>query len=229
MAAQALHFTCLGRDSSEQRDLVVDRLVIAGWTGRDQAKVNQHIAELAALGVAPPASTPCYYRVAAAQLTTAAHIQVAGSESTGEAEAVLVAMDDGLWVGVGSDHTDRKLEATGVTLSKQLCAKPVSQMLWRLDDIAGHWDRIVLRSEATIGGVTRRYQDGTLAAMRTPDDLIGRLGQGPLSPGTAMFCGTLPVIGTISFADRFTVSLEDPVLGRTLSHSYTIEALPVAG
>ena len=31
-----------------------ERLVIAGWAGRDEAGVRHHIAELAALGVRPP-------------------------------------------------------------------------------------------------------------------------------------------------------------------------------
>ena len=181
--------------------------------------------------MAPPASTPCFYRVSAANLTTAEHIQVAGTDSTGEAEAVLVALDDGMWVGVGSDHTDRVLEATGVTLSKQLCAKPIAPALWRMEDVAGHWDRIVLRAEATIGGKARIYQEGTLAAMRTPADLLARYGRedGRLDPGTAMFCGTLPVMGGIEFAGKFKVVLEDPVLKRKIEHSYTIEPLPIAG
>ncbi len=224
-----LRFVCISGDREEERTVAIHTLIIAGWTGRDQAKVDAHIAELAALGVAPPATTPCYYRVAANQLTTADEIQTAGRAATGEAEAVVIAMDDGMWVGVGSDHTDRELEATGVTLSKQLCAKPVSPQLWKLDDIADHWDRIALTADATIGGAVRRYQDGTLAAMRTPDDLIARYGQGPLAPGTAMFCGTLAVQGEITFADRFAVALEDPVLGRRLEHAYDIEALPIAG
>ncbi|MEZ5666830.1 MAG: DUF2848 domain-containing protein [Alphaproteobacteria bacterium] len=231
MASEALTFACTFRDRVERRSCAIGTLVIAGWTGRDQAKVDEHIAELAALGVKPPATTPCFYRVSAANLTTADRIQVAGTDSTGEAEAVLVFMDDGIWVGVGSDHTDRVLEATGVTLSKQLCAKPVSQTLWRLDDVHDHWDRIALRAEATIDGAPRLYQDGTLAAMRPPADLMERYGKsgGTLGPGAAMYCGTLPVHGGIAFATAFEVSLEDPVLGRRIAHRYAIEPLPVIG
>ncbi|MEL6483080.1 MAG: DUF2848 family protein, partial [Pseudomonadota bacterium] len=39
------------------------RCLVAGWTGRDPAKVAHHIEELAAIGVAPPSTTPLYYRV----------------------------------------------------------------------------------------------------------------------------------------------------------------------
>ena len=44
-----------------------DRLVVAGWTGRDAAAVEHHIEELAALGVARPSTVPVFYRCAAAQ------------------------------------------------------------------------------------------------------------------------------------------------------------------
>ena len=38
-------------------------LVMAGWTGRDEAALRHHIEELEALGVAPPSKTPLFYRV----------------------------------------------------------------------------------------------------------------------------------------------------------------------
>src|SRR3954451_22735523 len=123
----------------------IKRLVVAGWTGRDQAALEVHIRELEALGVARPKSTPIFYRVASSLLTTAESIEVIGNDSTGEIEFVVYAFRDGLWIGVGSDHTDRKAETLGVTLSKQMCAKPVSPKVWRYDEIAPHWDRLVLR------------------------------------------------------------------------------------
>ena len=103
--------------------------------GRDGA----HIRELEELGIPRPSRTPIYYRCAAALLTTGDHIQVPGSTSSGEVEFVLVGSDDGLLLALGSDHTDRELEKTGVTLSKQLCAKPVAGRAWRLTDVASHW------------------------------------------------------------------------------------------
>ncbi len=42
--------------------------VIAGWTGRDPVARDHHIKELEALGIAPPASTPIYYRCSARRL-----------------------------------------------------------------------------------------------------------------------------------------------------------------
>ncbi len=38
-----------------------ERLVIAGWAGRDETAVRRHIEELAELGVPPPSRTPLFY------------------------------------------------------------------------------------------------------------------------------------------------------------------------
>src|SRR6266513_1608092 len=97
------------------RRIDIASLVIAGWTGRDKAAVEHHIAELAAIGVKRPRAVPCFYRLGANLLTTGPDVDVVGTNSSGEVEFVLVSAADGLYVGVGSDHTDRKVEAYGVT------------------------------------------------------------------------------------------------------------------
>src|SRR5471030_2634539 len=104
----------------------INHLVMAGWAGRDPAAVEAHVRELEALGAPRPTHTPVFYRVASSLLTTSDVVQVVGPETSGEVEFVLVPQSDGLWVGLGSDHTDRGVERTSVALSKQLCAKVVA-------------------------------------------------------------------------------------------------------
>jgi hypothetical protein len=204
----------------------LDTLVIAGWTGRDDAAIRHHIEELAAIGVPRPSTVPLFYRVAATQLTQATNLQVLGPDSSGEVEPVVVALADGLWLGIGSDHTDRKAESISVALSKQLCGKVIGTELWRLDEL--DWDRLVLRAHATIGGERVLYQEGPLAGIRPPDDLIRRYTNADtLPPGTAMFCGTLAARGGVRPGTKFEMEIEDPARGRSLRHAYTIEALPV--
>ena len=133
--------------ANDKLDLAaIKNLVVAGWTGRNTAALEAHIKELEALGVKRPKSVPIFYRNAVSLLTTADTIQVMGDKSSGEVEFVLYSLDDGLWVGVGSDHTDRKAETINVTLSKQMCAKPVGPTLWRYDEVKPHWDKLTLRS-----------------------------------------------------------------------------------
>ena len=216
-------------DGATDVSVTVNDLVIAGWTGRDAEAIEKHIAELEAIGVPRPSTVPCFYRVATGLLTTADAIQASGVDSSGEVEFVLYGTDDGMLIGTGSDHTDRKVETYSVTVSKQMCAKPVSRDVWRFDDIVAHWDELVLRSWAIEGGERRLYQEGPITAMRAPDDLIGRYldGAGALPAGMAMFCGTLAVHGGIAAADRFEFEIEDPVRGRKIEHGYAIETLPV--
>src|SRR5882757_7709226 len=116
----------------------IDDLVVAGWTGRDSASVEHHIAELEAIGVARPRTIPCFYRCGANLLTTSQQIDVTGNDSSGEVEFVLISLPQGLMVGVGSDHTDRKVEAYGVTVSKQMCPKPIGETLWSFHDVQEH-------------------------------------------------------------------------------------------
>ncbi len=225
-----LRFTIAGLDREETADIALAHGVIAGWTGRDQAAMNAHAAELAELGVPRPSAMPLFYRVAASRVTCRDVIEVCGEETGGEAEPVLVQHAGVLHVGIGSDHTDRALETYGVALSKQVCDKPLGATLWRFDDVCAHWEQLILRAWITEGGERRLYQEGALAAQRPPQELIARFAghdAEALADGTVMFCGTVPAIGGVRPTPALTVALEDPVLGRTLTHSYTVQALPI--
>jgi hypothetical protein len=149
-----------------------------------------------------------------------------------------------MWVGAGSDHTDREAETYGVTVSKQMCDKPVAPVFWAFDDVAPHWDRLMLRAYVIENGVRKIYQEGSVAAMLTPLDLIGRCalaagtagvppavpdGKVLLPENTLMFCGTLAAQGGVRPTERFEFEIEDPVLGRAISHSYSVRILPVQG
>lgn len=225
---QPLSFHVVDRAGQGRAERVeVSRLTIAGWAGRDQAAIEHHIAELAELGVKRPSTTPCFYRVGAELLTQAEQIDVVGVKSSGEAECVLLQTPEGLLVTIGSDHTDREVEAYGVTVSKQVCPKPLARDAWRFDDVAGHWDQLELRAYAIVNGERRVYQQGSVASLLPAADLLARA---PLQPGAAMFCGTLAVQGGIvgmADDDALELELHDPVLNRTLRHAYRVRALPV--
>lgn len=205
-------------------EVLATTCVVAGWTGRDKAAIDHHIEELAEIGVPGPSTVPLYYRVAVEQLTQDDRVQVLGGDSSGEVEPVIVATDSGLLLTVGSDHTDRKVETYSIAVSKQMCPKVLGTSAWAIsldDDL----DALTLEAKATIGGTEVPYQTGTLALIRPLKDLVQ--GFGGLEPGTVMLCGTVPVTGGIRPADRLALSITDPASGRTLSHTYDIETLPV--
>ena len=136
-----------------------------------------------------------------------------------------------MWVGVGSDHTDREVETYSVTVSKQMCDKPIAMSFWAWDACAPHWDRLMLRSHIPEKGDRVLYQEGAVAGMLSPMDLIGRYTNGgkSLAEGSIMFCGTFAAKGGIRPADRFDFEIEDPVLGRKITGGYAIKTLPVLG
>ena len=222
-----LEFTVLPDGSAKQ--VRIDDLVIAGWTGRDVEALEKHIVELEELGVPRPSSVPCFYRVGAENFTNGEELQFLGDTSSGEVEFILVGTDEGMLIGVGSDHTDREVETYSVPVSKQMCAKPVSKDVWRYDEVKDHFDDLLLRAWATENGEKKLYQDGGVTAMRPPEELISLYlpGQTALPAGMAMYCGTLAAIGGIRPADRFDVEIEDPVRGTKISYGYNVNTLPV--
>jgi hypothetical protein len=126
-------------------------------------------------------------------------------------------------VTAGSDHTDRKAETIGVSLSKQLCSKVACPDAWPYAEVRPHWDGLMLRAWAD-GDL---YQEGPVTAMRSPEDQTQRYGG--LVLGAAMFCGTLAAKGGIRPATVIRIELEDPVLKRQLQREDRINVLPVEG
>jgi hypothetical protein len=221
-----LSFAVTSADGSVNRlPVAVDKLVIAGWTGRDQAKVQEHIDELKELGVAPPSSTPVFYPLSANLVTQADTVQMLGDGSSGEVEAMLIGTAKGMLVTLASDHTDRVAEAYSIQMSKQMCQKPVARAAWWFRDVADRWDSLTLQSWQD-GEV---YQDGDCTAMLPPLEIVrGACGADELPSGWAMPLGTLPVHGGIRGGNIFKMRLADPATGRSIEHAYTIEQLPMS-
>lgn len=187
-----------------------------------------HIRELEALGVPAPGAVPLFYRVAAQQLTQSFELEVVGEQSSGEAEPFIFFTQGEWWVSLASDHTDRQLETVSVALSKQVCVKPVANTAWRMSEVLEHWDSLQLTSQIKENGEWVNYQQGTLAALLPPSELIQRYSaiKQP-GEGLGLSCGTLTAIGGIRPANEFRMDLYDPLMQRRISHQYTTECLPV--
>jgi hypothetical protein len=203
--------------SGGPRPVRVRRLVVAGWTGRDRAAVERHIEELRSHGVTPPTRVPTLYRATLDRLTTADRVQVLGERTSGEAEPVLLVSGGAVWAGVGSDHTDRQLETLSVEDSKQACPKVVGRTFWRLDDLAGRWDGLALRSWSD----GQPYQEGRAGELLPPDELLRLVGP---EDGTLIMMGTIATRDGLRFGRRFEAELDDG--GRAIRCAYEVEAVP---
>lgn len=213
---------------SRPLQLAAPRLVVAGYTGRDTVAVERHIVELEMQGIRRPPRIPMFYFLPGSLLVNCAGtVEVLGDATCGEAEPVLIREPDGeLYVGVGSDHTDRKLEQESVLLSKAICPKVLGPSVWPFNEVADRWDQ--LRLQSFVGeGVP--YQDERLAAIREPLELLGRAEA--VCPADrrslVVFLGTIPLrTGGFQFDSNFTVVLEDRERGRALRCAYHTELVP---
>ena len=218
------------QETQRDVDFVPRRIIIAGYTGRNQEEVRSHIRELAAQGIPAPTEIPTIFRATLDRLTLESEVEVLGGDAAGEAEAVLLVSGDDIWVAVGSDYTDRELEKVNIGAAKQVCPKPVSAEVWRYAEVRDQWDSLVLRSWVGESGREELYQEGRMSALLSPEDLLGRLrGRlGELVDGAVIFTGTIPLIGG-RFAPRpyFEAELFDESAGRSLRCAY--RARRVAG
>src|SRR6202140_4569283 len=157
-------------------DLSAPALLVIGYAGRNEASVRKHIEELAAIGIAPPPQVPMVYDLAADLLTTATHLPAPGPRTSGEVEPVLVRAAGTWHLALGSDHTDRDLEASDVRNSKAACPKPVAPtvILLDVDPVRGGLDAAWDAIEVTSSVDDVAYQRGTLAELRMPSEHTSR-------------------------------------------------------
>lgn len=221
-----LEFTLPGGDVVT---VPVGRVVIGGWTGRDQGHVKRYVEGLVRdKGFQMPSRLPCYYEVTPSLLTQAAEIDVLGGSTSGEVEVILIGIDGASYVGLGSDHTDRSVAPSSIARAKQLCPKPVARDVWRLEEVADHWDDLLLTAEIPDGDGHAVYQQGRLSELLPLADLLGAMTErSRAGAGCVFFCGTVPAIGGIRPASAFRMRLEDPISGRRIAHKYAINAIPV--
>lgn len=206
-----------------------DKMVNAGFTGRNQEEVRHHLDELAAKGIDVPDTTPLLYPVIPSTLACDAAIHVLGEETSGEIEYVLfIKNEQEICVGIGSDHTDRKLEEHDIPSAKQITPNLISPVVWDLADVTDHWDELVMQCSVEKDGETVLYQKGSLGLLMSPSELmefVSKSIKGPLN-NLVVFSGTVKMeTDDFVFADRFSGSLSDPVLNRQIDFTYAVQPM----
>lgn len=225
---KALNLEIVSDNGSRWKQFDITRMVNAGYVGRDSAVVQAHIDELKKIGVPPPPRVPMIFPVVCDILTTGANIEVFGNATSGEVEFVLIIDRDAIFVGVGSDHTDRELEASSLVKSKQICSNVLSAQVWPFEDVASVWDELIMRSwvKDDSSGQARLYQEAALGKIISPYDLMQLVKAEVIDSdmnGMAIYSGTIPLVGHEALgASSFRAELCNPHSGKTLSCEYQI-------
>ena len=212
---------------SKEITVQIPYMLNAGYAGRTQEKVREHIEELEKLGVPGPTEIPILFPITLNQATLAQHIDVQGEQTSGEIEFILLQHAGEWFVTVGSDHTDRELEKFSVEKSKQACPNVLASCLWPVTEVLEHWDQIQLRAWVTKDRTRVLYQDETLAALlpfKVLLDFVRSKVAGSLE-SIPIFSGTIATIEGLIFADFFEMEMVDPVLNRSIRHQYSIRPL----
>ena len=156
--------------------VMYNQLLAIGYAGRNIAKTMEHIKELEEqLGVPAPKKIPTIFQMSNMLLTQDPDIDFVGNNTCGEVEYIIITQGDEIYIGLGSDHTDRKLESASVPKAKQVCPKPIGHDVWKYDDLKDHWDSIKLNSYQTVDGKEIPYQQGTLADILPVEHLLKEL------------------------------------------------------
>ncbi len=213
----------------EKFSLETRALINAGRTGRDSEAVRKHIEELRKEGINISGEIPIFHPKVKERIITGNKFEaLPNSKSCGEVEFVLIFNDNNIYVGLGSDHTDREFEKVDIRAAKQLYPNVLAPDVWRYEEVADYWDELVMRAWVKKDGKKVLYQEDVLGALLPPDDLINRVKSNYLPDlnGLVLFGGTFPVLGgKLIFSEYFDMELYDPKKDRSIKHDYTMEPI----
>ncbi len=219
-----LTFTVQAGGKETPLSLNYERVFAIGYAGRNLEKTMEHIKELERdLGVPAPKKIPTIFQCGNYVLTQEKDLVFVGEKTCGEVEYVIVLKDGKIYIGLGSDHTDRELEAQSVPKAKQICAKPICPMLWDYEEVKDHWDDIALNSWQTVDGEEVPYQQGKLADILPVETILKELNErvGGID-NCVIFSGTVPVLNGFRYGSNFRYEMADAVLGRKLTSDYNV-------
>jgi hypothetical protein len=205
-------------------------MVNLGYVGRDAAAVRHHIEELAKEGVPPPATIPLRIPMPLGSLTTQGEIDVSGERTSGEVEVVFLLTREKVYVGVGSDHTDRELERRNMALSKQVCPNVLGRRVWDFDEIKQQWDELSIQSWVRDeSGTEVLYQRAMLKSLLPAETLIdcGRTAlKSASADGLVIYSGTIGLLNSqFIYAPSFRCELYQPGTQRKLTCHYNVRTL----
>ena len=220
-----MKFTIVTKDGSKELNCEIKNLMVVGFSGKDISKTMEHIKELEKEGVKCPKEVPVPYQCDPQIISRKPVIDVIGGKTSGEAEYLILCHDGHFYIGIGSDHTDRDLEAVSIHKSKQLCLKPCSTDFWDYEEIKDHLSSLQIVSSQVVDGEEVEYQNGVAGDMLPFDTLIEKVKNEVPLEDCLIYTGTVPLLHGFKFGSTFSCKLVDTVLGRELALSYDIRVI----
>jgi hypothetical protein len=221
-----MEWSIVSREGEKSLSFDVKRLIVVGFAGRDVEKTMEHIRELEAEGIKCPKEVPVVYECSPALLTRAAAIEVVAGASSGEVEYLALQHAGKTYIGLGSDHTDRALEAVSIHKSKQLCAKPMAREVWDYEEIAAHFAAIRLVAGQTVNGESVNYQAGVTSDLLPLEAILAKVRREiPDLEDCVIYTGTVPLQEGFKFGERFNCALIDDDLGRRIDLVYHVRVI----
>jgi hypothetical protein len=225
---QSLDLTVDSARGAERRTVDVARVYNLGFTIRDKEKQQRHIDEVVGVHVDWPEKPPIIFPISAWATITESDVPVQYETTSGEVEFVII--DDGreLMIGVGSDHTDRKLEAVDIPWGKQVAPNVIAPTVWRWSDVQDHWDQVSLQSYVGDGTDRVLYQKASAAEFWTPLEMLeGVKGRIAEVEGPKIYLSGTVVSEkeTLDYGREWTIRMQDPVAGKSIEHTYNISVL----
>lgn len=219
-----MKFNLITKKGNEALELIPEHVYVVGYSGSNKEKIYEHIKELEEqLNVAPPKKIPTIFEVSKEMLTQDKNLYFVGEKTSGECEFVIIMKNSKIYIGLGSDHSDRELEALSVPKAKQICLKPISSDIWEYDEIKDHFSQIKLSAKSD----SEDYQIGTLADIISVEEILKELNKslGKVD-NCIIYSGTVPLVSGYKYGKNFYLELNDQILGRKISFDYDINIVP---
>lgn len=220
-----MKYNLITKQGKTEQKIDLDKLIVVGFAGRDIKKTMEHIHELEAEGIKCPKSVPVIYQCAKEILTTNDNIDVIADKTSGEVEYLVLIRDGKYYIGLGSDHTDRSLEAVSIHKSKQVCLKPYATDFWAYDEIKEHFSEIKLVSTQVVDGKEIEYQMGVTSDLLPLETIIAAVEKEISTANSLIFTGTVPLKEGFKFGSKFSCKLIDEKLNRELALTYTVTVI----
>ena len=220
-----MKFNVVTKEGTRQEEMELQSLLVVGFAGKDIEKTMEHIHELEAEGIKCPRKVPVLYQCERQILTDKDEIEVIGDKTSGEGEYLILVKDGKIYIGVGSDHTDREMEAVSIHKSKQVCLKPYAKDFWDYEEIKDHFDDIKLVSSQVVDGKTVEYQCGVTSDLLPMQRIMDELKTEVDINNSLIYTGTVPLKDGFKFGQEFSCKLVDEKLGREICLSYKVKVI----